>query len=387
MKDDRVAFITNNAAFFTSHRLPLAIGARQTGYVVGLFTGQAGSVELEGLAIKVLKLNQINHKKTVWRTSGLNPFIEIIGLLQLIFFLTRFKPTIVHCASPKGVLYGGIAARICRVPYLVMAISGMGYAYTKSSETNVVRELAKLVYSMLRFFAFKHPNLRVIVQNEDDKYDLNKSGLVDSSNVILIPGSGVDLELYSDGYEGEFKKPIVLFPARMLKDKGVIEFIDAARQVKKIEPNWRFILAGAANYDNPSSINEVELKLLCKDSAMEWLGHVENMVPLYKDAAIVCLPSYREGMPKSLLEAAAAGCAVITTNVTGCREAVDPGITGDLVPVGDSDALAAAMLSLIRDNARRINYSINARKRAIDLYSLDLVVKKVLNLYKGFTRE
>ena len=387
MGDLKIAYVVNNAAFFVSHRMSLALRARQAGFNIGIITGLAGSPELERKALVSLGSARIPHFRTVWLSSGLNPLIELLGLFQLFFYLVRLRPNIVHCASPKGVLYGGIAARICRVPNLVLAISGMGYAFTESSGTGLVRKIIKAVYTASARFAFKHPNIRVIVQNQDDRQNLVESGLAEDSRLTLIPGSGVDLKLYTDGYDPKNKKPIVLLPARMLKDKGVLEFVEAARQVKRMEPAWRLVLAGAAGYDNPSAISEAELRGWCRDGSVEWLGHVENMVPLFKEAAIVCLPSYREGMPKSLLEAAAAGCAVITTDVTGCREAIERGVTGDLVPARDMLSLSKAILSLIKDNTRRIAYGIKGRERAVALYSLDIVVTQTLDIYKGLIND
>ena len=168
----------------------------------------------------------------------------------------------------------------------------------------------------------------------------------------------------------------------MLKGKGVGEFVAAARKVKLMEPSWRFVLAGAAGYDNPSAILEGDLLAWQAEGVVEWLGHVEDMVPLYREAAIVCLPSYREGMPKALLEAAAAGCAVVTTDVTGCREAIAPGVTGDLVPVRDSDALAAVLLSLIKDDARRLSYGEKGCQRALDRFSVESVVQQTVGIYR-----
>ena len=387
MNVKRIEFVVNNGAFFASHRLPLAVGARQDGFEVGLITGQSGSEELEAMATKSLRLASVPHFRTAWRSAGINPLIELLGLLQLIFHFLRLRPAVVHCASPKGVLYGGIAARICRVPSLVLAISGMGYGFTETSGAGFGRKIIKKIYMVLAAFAFNHRNLRVIVQNQDDKQELIAAGFVAESKLTLIPGSGVDLKLYADGWEPKNKKQMILLPARMLKDKGVWEFVQAARQVKRLEPEWRFVLAGAAGYDNPSSINEVDLKNWCQDGSVEWLGHVENMVPLFKEAAVVCLPSYREGMPKALLEAAAAACAVITTDVTGCREAIEPGVSGDLVPVRDASALAAALMSLIKDNNRRIAYGVEGRERALARFSLDAVVDQTLDIYRGLMNE
>lgn len=382
MVKKRVAYVVNHAAFFVSHRLPLAMGARHAGFEVCLLTGQAGSQEMEQPAVAQLQASGVVHQRAVFSSSGMNPLVELLGLLQLVWFMLRYRPDVVHCASPKGVLYGGIAARLCCVPGLVLAISGMGYAYTFGAGFGGVRALVRRVYGALAGFAFHHPNVRVIVQNQDDYQSIVERGLVQPHRVTLIPGSGVDLTLFN-GCGPTDKSPMVLLPARMLKDKGVEEFVAAARQLKAVEPGWRFVLAGAAGYDNPSAIGMAQLQAWQAEGCVEWLGHVEDMTPLFCEAAIVCLPSYREGMPKALLEAAAAGCAVVTTDATGCREAVAPGVTGDLVPVRDSDALAKVLLSLVKDEQRLKAYGAKGQERARDLFSIASVVGETVQIYEG----
>lgn len=381
MADYRVAYVVNHAAFFVSHRLPLALGARNAGFDVALFTGQAGSAQMEATAVDQLAAVGVLHRRSVSRSSGMNPFVELFGLLQLIGFLLRYRPRVVHCASPKGVLYGGLASRICRVPAVVLAISGMGYAFTESAQHGATRKLVRRIYGFLVRFSFGHPNGRVIVQNEDDRAALLANGMVRTAQVTLIPGSGVDLSLFANSKSAQ-KHRMVLLPARMLEDKGVREFVAAALKIKPLAPDWRFVLAGAAGYDNPTAINQSELEQWRASGVVEWLGHVEDMVSLFNAAAIVCLPSYREGMPKALLEAAAAGSAVVTTDTTGCREAIEPGVTGDLVPVRDVDALAAALLSLINDEARRLSYGEKGRQRAAHRFSVDSVVQQTVDIYR-----
>jgi glycosyltransferase involved in cell wall biosynthesis len=378
----RIAYVVNHVAFFVSHRLPLAMGARESDFDVCLLTGQAGSQEMEHTAVVQLQEAGVLHKRAIFSSSGMNPLFELLGLLQLVWFILRYRPDVVHCASPKGVLYGGIAARLCRVPGLVLAISGMGYAYTSGAGSGGVRALVRRVYGALAGFAFHHPNVQVIVQNQDDFQSVVEKGLVPQNCVTLIPGSGVDLSLF-DGCGPANKVRMVLLPARMLKDKGVEEFVAAARRLKADAPGWRFVLAGAEGYDNPTAIGMAQLQAWQAEGCIEWLGHVEDMTPLFRDAAIVCLPSYREGMPKALLEAAAAGCAVVTTDVTGCREAVDPGVTGDLVAVGDSDALAKALLSLVKDESRRQAYGLKGQARARVMFSVASVVSQTVQIYKG----
>lgn len=382
----RIAYVVNHAAFFVSHRLPLALGARTADYEVRLLSGQAGSALMEQPAINQLKKHQVVHKRAIFSSAGVNPITELLGLLQLIWFILKFKPDIVHCASPKGVLYGGIAARICGVRALVLAISGMGYAYTASSAQGAARAWVRGIHSVMSRLAFHHPNVHVIVQNSDDYKSTLDRGLVTEKEITIIPGSGVELSRYAE-CDAESKKNIVLLPARMLADKGVVEFVEAARRIRKTRPDWRFLLAGAADYDNPSAIAEDRLRAWQSEGCIEWLGHLDDMVKLYRDAAIVCLPSYREGMPKSLLEAGAAGCAVVTTDVPGCREAIEPGITGEKVPLGHSKALEDALLSLINDPKRRTAYGEAAQLRARKMFSIESVIKQTLEIYKVVLRD
>jgi glycosyltransferase involved in cell wall biosynthesis len=381
MDRKHIAYVVNHAAFFVSHRLPLAHGALQEGFNIRLLTGQAGSAEMENSALMELQIAGVEHNRAMFTSSGMNPFIEFLGLLQLVWFIVRFNPAILHCASPKGVLYGGLAARICRVRGLVLAISGMGYGYTAETDRSFLRFLVRRVYGALARFAFHHPNVRVIVQNQDDFKAVINKGLTKQSSLCLIPGSGVDLSLFEE-CTAVNKSKIVLLPARMLKDKGVEEFVEAARRIKAVAPDWRFVLAGAAGYDNPSSIRDDQLQSWQAEGCVEWLGHVNDIVPLFREAAIVCLPSYREGMPKALLEAAAAGCAVVTTDVTGCREAVEAGVTGDLVPVRNINALEETLLSLMQDESRRRVYGANGQERARALFSIDSVVTQTIKIYK-----
>jgi glycosyltransferase involved in cell wall biosynthesis len=376
----RISFVVNHTAFFVSHRLPLAIAAKKAKFDVILMTGQAGSNLMEADSENHLIIAQINHKRVAFRSAGVNPLIELFGLMQLIFNIVRFRPHLVHCVSPKGFIYGGIAARLCRVKGLILAMSGMGYVFTDSGKKSIFRSILGRIYKTLLRFVLSHPNLRLIVQNTDDYKLMLEGKILKKSQVELILGSGVELDSFL-GCDALNKEKIILLPARMLRDKGVVEFVAAAQIVKKLEPSWRFILAGVADYQNPSAISSAQLNVWQQEGIVEWLGHVENMAPIFTRAAIVCLPSYREGMPKALLEAAAAACAVITTDVVGCREAIRSGVTGELVPVRDVQALAHVMLKLIRDPMQRIAYGNAGRQRAQSEFSIENVVAKTLNIY------
>ncbi len=375
-----IAYVINHAAFFVSHRLPLALEARRRGYRILLFTGQAGSESMEPEAERVLVEHGIEHVRLAFTSSGTKPWVELRGLVQLVGHLRRERPDLVHCASPKGNIYGGIAARLARIHAIVFAISGMGFAFTSTDKLSAARAGLAAVYRRLAKFAYRHSRKRVIVQNRDDLELMRAANLANPSELVLIPGSGVDLELFA-AMDPSSKQNVVLFPARVLIDKGALEFIAAARALRAFEPKWRFVIAGAADYRNPSSVPRAELEELQVNGVIEWLGHTSDMPRLFNEAAIVCLPSYREGMPKALLEAAAAGCAVVTTDVPGCREAILPGVTGELVAPRDAGALTGALTALMADRNRRESYGRAGRKLAATRFGVETVVDRVMHIY------
>jgi glycosyltransferase involved in cell wall biosynthesis len=377
-----LVFIVNTAAFFVSHRLPIALEAMRRGYHVELITGRAGSAAMDAAAAAALADSGITHTEVGFTSAGMNPVTEALSIVQLVHSLRRIRPDILHCTTPKGIMYGGLAARLAGVPSLVLAQSGMGYAFTSTGKVSLLRGVLKSIITHLARIAYGHPNMRVIVQNHDDRQSLVEAGYASPAQITLIPGSGVNLPDYIGADIGA-KQPVILFPARMLIDKGVVECVEAATRLKAVAPHWKFILAGTADHANPSCIDPAQMKIWHGEGVINWLGYVSDMLPLYARAAIVCLPSYREGMPKALLEAAAAGCAVVTTDTVGCREAIIPGQTGDLVPVRDSDALCTALLGLITDEARRVRYAKAGRALAIERYGIEAVVEATWAVYQS----
>ena len=374
----RIAYVVNNAAFFVSHRLAIALAARQAGHEVMLITGQAGSQTLEAGALQNLVAAAMPHRAVGFSSSGMNPLKEAVGFFQVLSNLRRFRPDIVHCVSPKGVLYGGLAARLMRSKGLVLAVSGMGYLFT--GEFRGWKAMLRRGYGTLVKFAFGHTNMRCIVQNRDDWRMLEQLGLARQDQLVLIPGSGVNLSEY-EHLDPSARKKLVVLPARLLKDKGVVEFAHAARMLRESGCDWRFALVGTADYQNPSAVPLDEVQGWVQAGYVEWWGHRTDMVSVFAEASIVCLPSYREGMPKALLEAAAAGCAVVTTDVIGCREAVLNGETGDLVPARDTAALASTLLALINDPPRLACYAAAGRRFAASRFGLDAVIERTLAIY------
>jgi glycosyltransferase involved in cell wall biosynthesis len=375
----KILYVVNNASFFCSHRLPIALAARAARHEVALATGGAGSPTLEEEALRELRSRSIPHHVVAFTSGGTNPVRELRGLWQLYLHVRRLRPALVHCASPKGLLYGGLVARLAGVPGLVVAVSGMGSMATAGASWPL--RMLHAAYGWVVRFAYGHPNKRVIVQNLDDRRAVVERGLAREAHTVLIAGSGVKLPPYlAQGLDD--RQPLVVLPARLLKDKGVVEFIEAVRLLRARGVDWRFALVGTADYANPTAVSEAEVRAWERAGLIEWWGHRDDMPAVLGQARIVCLPSYREGMPKALLEAAAAGCAVVTTDVTGCREAVVAGVTGDLVPPRDPSALADALQRLIDDPARCLAYGAAGRELARARFDIDAVVNRTLALYR-----
>lgn len=373
----RLAFICNNAAFFLSHRLPIAMAAKRRGMSVFLLVGQPGSVTLEPNAIQQLQDAGIPIKVSLFRASGMNPLWEVIGALQLAFWLSRIRPHVIHTVSPKGNLYGGVLARVLRIPRLVQAVSGMGFLFTGNPRG--FKAALGRIYRAALGWVRRHPDIHVIVQNEDDRHEALASR-VPAPCVSLIPGSGVDLEHFRPPPAG-CERNVVLLPARVLWDKGVGEYVAAAKVLAPEFPRWRWVLAGIAGYANPAAVSMAQLEEWTREGPLEWLGHVEDMPELMGATGIVCLPSYREGMPKALLEAAACGCAVVTTDATGCREAIIPGVTGLLVPARTVDALVAALRVLLSNASLRKSMGEAGRRLAVERFGINAVIERTLALY------
>lgn len=378
-RKQKLAFVVNHASFFVSHRLPIAEAAINEGWEVYLLTGRAASDVMEAGAEELLKAKGVKYKRVSFTASGLNPLLELYGLLQLVSTICRIKPDIIHTASPKGGIMGGIVARLCRVKKLVIAISGGGFLFT--GEAKGLKLLLKRLFLTLTQWIYYHPNVTVIVQNVDDKRFVLDLDIIPDRNVVHIRGSGVPLKRFL-AVKPEQSQPIVLLPARMVKDKGIYEFVEAARTLKYLGCNWAFLLVGVADYCNPESISSEQLYDWQQEGIIEWRGYQKDMLPFYAKAGIVCLPSYREGLPKCLLEAGAAGRAVVTFNSIGCREALLPGKTGELVQIGDSEGLVAALKKLIEDKALREKYGVAGRKLAQRRFGLDQVVEKTLKIYR-----
>lgn len=366
----KILFIINDPAYFVLHRLPIAIAAREQGYEIHLAGGEPNVLP------QIRDLNFEYHFIPISR-SGRNIFTETKTLIALYFLMRRLKPFIVHLITIKPVLYGSLVARLAKVPAVVAAITGLGYVFTSQhAEARLLRRIVVQLYQ----HAFRHKNLKVLFENIDDENALLSLGVLKEEQAVLIRG-GVDLTQYIYNHEPE-TPPVVVLASRLLKDKGVLEYVEAAKLLKKSGLNVRFLLAGDLDPGNPSSIHETQLKEWELAQDIEYIGY-QNTADLFSRVHIVVLPSYREGLPRVLIEAAACGRAVITTDVPGCRAAITPGETGLLVKVQDADSLAEGIRTLLTNPNLRKNMGIAGRKLAEAEFDIRKIVAEHLQVYSG----
>lgn len=370
----RLLFVVNNPAFFLSHRLPLALGASEAGYDVHVAT-------MDGLSVPDIVRHGLTHHVIPMSRSGKNPVEETQSIYALWRLFRHLRPDVVHAVTIKPVLYGGIAARLAGVPAYVAAISGLGFIFTRSTQGfDALRWAATLLYRL----ALGHGNSRVIFQNTNDRDVLRAAGVVRAEQAILIRGSGVDLNEFTTGPE-PLGPPVAIMVARLLHDKGVMEFVEAARMTANDPSGLRWMLVGSPDPGNPASVSQSQFLQWQQEGIVQCLGERTDIASLYRQAHIAVLPSYREGLPKSLVEAAACGLPVVTTDVPGCRDAIEPGITGVLVPPRDARALADAVLRLANDGVLRAEMGGQGRRLAEQEFDIGKVVQTHLALYDALS--
>lgn len=372
MKKKLLFFVTEDW-YFCSHRLPLALAAKQAGYDVAVVTRvrfHGDIIRDAGLRLIPLELSR----------RGMNPLSELKLILRLASIYRSEKADIVHHVALKPVLYGSIASHVSGVPFVVNALAGLGLLFSSGS---LKAKLARPVFMVFFRLLLNRKGSAVILQNLDDVELMCGAGIVKRERVSLIRGSGVDLCQYTASSESG-SPPLVILASRLLWDKGVAEFVDAARQLKKQGVSARFALVGEGDAENPRSIDNQQLKAWCDEGVVEWWGRQNNMPEVFAQSHIVCLPSfYGEGVPKVLIEAAACEKPVVTTDTPGCREIVRDGENGILVPVKDSFAVASALKKLIESPALRKKMGEKGRALVAQEFSLDRVNRETLTLYEA----
>jgi len=371
-QERRLAFVVTEDWYFASHRLALASAALKRGYQVAVLTRCREKVSV----IAAAGIRALNFGMSRRGMSLLGIFAEAWNLRRL---LRQCRPDIVHLVALRPVVVGGLASLILRRPQFVFALTGLGYLFTAGRGNSLATKLLSRVFPV-----FFRRGL-AIVQNAEDEGLLRDCG-VEASRIRLIRGSGVDVKkfAFSDEAAGT---PVVMLPARLLWDKGVGEFVEAARTLLARGIEARFVLVGESDPDNPTAVPQEVIRKWVDERAVETWGFKERMDEVLPQATIVCLPSYREGMPKSLLEAMACGRPCVTTNTSGCREAVRHGDNGLLVPVKDSKALANAIQQLLDNKSERLRMGRRGRQRAVEEFADEVVNTQTLAVYEELLAE
>jgi glycosyltransferase involved in cell wall biosynthesis len=371
-----ILFLVTEDWYFWSHRLPVARAARDAGARVILATRVEklrGAIERERFELVALP----------WRRRSHNLWNEMRALVGIIALYRRVRPDIVHHIAVKPVVYGGIAARLAGARAQVNALAGLGYVET--SRQLRARVLRGVFNAVLRF-AWSGPRVHVIVQNPDDVEALSRTRLLDASHIHLIRGSGVDVARFTPSPEPPSLPVRVVYAGRLLWSKGVRELFDAAREFRN-RRDVEIVLVGSPDPENPESVPAATVQAFVRKGLVSHVDWTDDMATVWRGAHIAVLPSYREGLPKALLEAAACARAIVATDVPGCREIARDGVNALLVPVRDAHALAAAIEKLAGDAALRARLGAAGREIVVKEFAESIVVRETLELYRSLCEE
>jgi len=368
-KKKKILFIVNQAKYFISHRLVIAREAQKKGYDVHVAVPFKD--EFETLKKEDVRLHNIHISRT-----GLNLFGEIFSMLSIWKIILLTKPDIVHLISIKSVIYGGVIARIHKIPS-VMAISGLGYL-SSSGKDSYIKSIVEFLFGL----SLNKINNKVILQNKSDRQALEEIGALKKDQSILIPGSGVNIFKYK-ATPIPSDTPLILMPSRMLWDKGVGVFVEAAKIIKSKNISVRFVLAGPYDPENPSSIPLKVLNDWNNEKIIEWWGDRKDMPYVYQQSHLVVFPShYGEGVPKVLLEAASSARPIITSDTAGCSDIIEDQVNGLLVPPRDPEALVYSILDLLENRYKMNEMAKNNRKKAEEMFDEKFVLDKHFSVYE-----
>ena len=367
----KILYVITEDWFFQSHFLDRAKFIVASGGTVGVATRfSIHEEELRNLGFVLFPID--------FSRRGLNPITEFLTALKIRKIVRRFKPDIAHNVALKPVVTGTFGELLGRQGVVINALVGMGYIFTS---TDTRASVVKPILSRILKFLLRSNSVHVVIENPDDLNSLVDEGFVRKSQISLIRGAGVDLIAFP--FQPEATGPVVVtMVSRILRDKGVLEFIDSASQLQSKMPEVKFQIIGEPDLGNPSAIEQSEIDSWESLPNVKYLGRRSDIAEILKGSHIVCLPSYREGLPKSLLEALSSGRPIITTDVPGCREVCEDGVNGLLIPARDSIALSDAIEKLAINPELRQAMGRAGRMRAESEFSSELVCSQTLDLYR-----
>jgi glycosyltransferase involved in cell wall biosynthesis len=371
----KVALFANTDWYLYNFRLSLARALRQRGDEVVLISPRGDYCDRfarEGLRWRELPMHR----------RSLDPTREARVLLDLFRLLRDEGPDLLHCFTIKPVIYGGLAARAAGVKAHVSSVAGLGHVF--SSDDLGSRVLRGVLSNLFRL-ALAGRRRQLVLQNNDDLAYFTNHALVARERACVIPGSGVNTQRFRPGPERRPERPLtVLMACRLLWNKGVRPYVDAARRIGEGGRDIRFLLAGQPDEGNPNAVPQTAIRQWVADGVVEWLGHVDDMAGLMDQVDVCVLPTtYGEGVPRSLLEGAASGKALITTDTPGCRDVVADGRTGLIVPPNDGAALARALVRLDADRALLERLGAAAREHVLNRFDEGVILASTLAVYEA----
>ena len=376
----RLLYLVTEDYYFWSHRLPMAQAARAAGFEVSVATRVDRHRErIEAAGFRVHPLS--------WRRRGNGPLATLRAVLEIAALYRRERPDLVHHVAMKPVVLGGLAAWLVGVPAVVNALTGLGFIFIGAGVG--AGDLIKRPVRGLIRFVLGRPASRLVLQNRDDHDLLVGRGFVSADRAQVIRGSGIDTGYYTPLPEPVGDGPVtVAYVGRTLADKGVPVLVDAHRRLRARGLALRLLLVGTPDADNPTSVPESTLRHWAATvPGLEWRGGVDDVRPIWAESHIAVLPSRREGLPKSLMEAAACGRALVATDVPGCREIARAGENALLVPPDDPEALADALATLAGDAALRVRFGAASRRLVLSDLATGPVGAHTVGLYRELLGE
>jgi glycosyltransferase involved in cell wall biosynthesis len=366
----KIVLFANTDWYLYNFRLPFAKALVDQGFDVVLVSPPGEySIILQQAGFRWLSFQ--------FSRRGMNPFAELMTIFRLIKLFRTEKPDAVHLFTIKCVLYGSVAARLSGIQKIFNSITGLGFVFTNNKlSTKFIRRI------ILLFYRIALKNTWMIFQNGDDQRIFAENHLFKEGHAFLVMGSGVDTTRFTPKTSEEHGLPYIILPARLLRDKGIVEFVQAAKILISENVPCKFVLVGEGDPSNPSSISDEIVQNWQDEGDVEWWGWQNDIPSVMAKATIVCLPSYREGLPRSLVEAAACGKPIIATDVPGCREIVKDGVNGILVPLKDSQALARAVKKLLADPELCQAMGLQGRRLVEMNFSAQVIIQKTLEVYR-----
>ena len=372
----KILLVSNSSWYLYNFRLSLIKDLKIKGYDLKIVCPKDNlSNELKNSGLEVIN----------WKLSreSINPFLELLSIINLFNIYKKEKPFLVHHFTIKSCIYGTIAAKLSKVSKIINAITGLGHVFVSTKKrTKLLRFFLNPIYK----FVFLEKRAKVIFQNQDDQIKFLKMGFTTFGKSKIIKGSGVDTQFFKPSIDnaGIFSSPIILlFPSRIIKEKGFYETISAFNIIREEGHKIELFIAGEIDKGNRSTYTKKELEILIQSDDIHFLGHVKNMHKLYSNADIVILPSWREGLSKTLIEASAMERPIITTNVPGCRDIVENGENGLLVPKKNIEALALAIKFMILNPSLAREFGKRSRLKVIREFETIKINKETIEEYES----